>query len=224
MDSSFVLLPIVCGVIAFGTFSFKWNPVICTHPVACIFKVSRQPLCRWHFKLKLFHHYECGPVKRSRIKRGGKKGLSWTHFGQLESLVRLFVGSMTHTEDLCSLTLTNFELFQVFSFELGQVGDLLALLEIIVDLSVKEDFRASAISHQAVHFLVWFLALGSGGWVVQNICSCSPGRYVCSDSFWVQLCFSENESWMEDLKDLRGSHHCNPCKEEIKLTQRKFFE
>lgn len=159
------------------------------------------------------------------MKKGGKKGLAWTLFGQLESLIRLFVGSMTHTEDLCSLTLKHqLQTTPCFSLELGQVGDLLALLELIVHLSEKQDFGASTILHQAVDFLVWFLAPGLEGWVVQNVCSCSRGRYVCSDSFWVQLCFSENKSWMEDLKDLRGNHHCNPCKEEVKLTQRRFVE
>lgn len=163
-------------------------------------------------------------MKRSRIKKGGEEraGLNslWAAWVTCKTLCRKYD---THWRSLLPYT---YQLRTIprFSFELGQVGDLLALLEIIVDLSVKEDFRASAISHQAVDFLVWFLALGSGGWVVQNICSCSPGRYVCSDSFWVQLCFSESESWMEDLKYLRGSHHCNPCKEEIKLTQRKLFE
>lgn len=50
-----------------------------------------------------------------------------------------------------------------FSFELGQVGDLLALLELIVDLSGRGDFRASTVQHQAVDFLVWFSVPGSGG-------------------------------------------------------------
>lgn len=50
-----------------------------------------------------------------------------------------------------------------FSFELGQAGDLLALLELTVDLSGKGDLRASAIPHQAVDFLVWFSAPGAGG-------------------------------------------------------------
>lgn len=46
-----------------------------------------------------------------------------------------------------------------FSFELGQAGDLVALLE----LTGKGDLRASAIPHQAVDFLVWFSAPGAGG-------------------------------------------------------------
>lgn len=159
------------------------------------------------------------------MKKGEKKGLTWTHFGQLESLVRLFVG-VWHTLKISAPLHLKHQLQTIlcFSFEFGQVGDLLALLELIVDLSGKGDFTASAVLHQEVDFLVWFLAPGLRGWVVQNVCSCSPGRYVCSDSFWVQLCFSENKSWMEDLKDLRGSHHCNPYKEEVKLTQRRGFE
>lgn len=48
---------------------------------------------------------------------------------------------------------------------------------------------------------MWFSTSGSGGWVLQNICSCGPGRYVCSESFWVHLCFPENKSWMGGLKE-----------------------
>lgn len=151
--------------------------------------------------------------EKGREERAGLNSL-WAAWVACKTLCRKYD---THWRSVPLHLKHQLQTIPYFSFELGQVGDLLALLEMIV--SVKRYFRASAIPHQAVDFVVWFLAPGSG-WVVQNICICSPGRYVCSDSF---LCFSEDKSWMEGLNNLRGRHHCNPCKEEVKLTQKKII-
>jgi len=70
-----------------------------------------------------------------------------------------------------------------FPFELGQVGDLLTLLEVVVELPGKGDLKASAVGCGAVDFLAWFSTPGLGVWVVQPIGSCRPGSSVFSESF-----------------------------------------
>lgn len=138
------------------------------------------------------------------------KDVRWKREGR-KSCLELLLGSLSHlwdslyeaqcTEDLCCHTLLHTT--PCFSFELGQVGDLLALLELMVEVPAKGDFRASAIRGQAVDFFVWLCASGAGGWVLQNICSCSPSRYVCLESLWVQLCCPENKSCMGASKNLQ---------------------
>lgn len=71
----------------------------------------------------------------------------------------------------------------------------------------KGGFQASTTWHQAVDFLAWFSTPGSGGWLLQN-CSFSPGRYVCSERFWVQMCFPKIKSWMRGSTDLKGKPPC----------------
>lgn len=114
-----------------------------------------------------------------------------------------------------------------FSFEVGLVGDLLALLEPTVELPGKGDFKASTIRGQAVDFMI----------VCSKLRTTSPQKCLQLQPWEVKFRKLLSSAVLPRKQELSGTFErleeeatialllCfEPPKEEVKITQRRLFE